>query len=906
MMRIRLAALVPFMVMLVSCGGGGGGGGGDSGSRSGALTFTLDRSSLSFAFEESTQPVEQMVTATASGTFSGTLYIGAVVEGQGIDPNIVATISGTQGLFRIRPLANLASGEYSGRVLLLACSDQQCNSRIGNTPLAVSYTVRVDPTLKLSASSVSLNAVSGSEASAQISMQLPNGVTQPTVTVEQNPTLFSVADITPTGFRIVGRSLPSNVYTGSVRVVAGARARTVVVNYTVTAPAGGERNMAATPTSLPINTTEGASSAPVRINVTPASWNPSYGARIEYFGTARDWLSPTQVDGGLDLVANAANLPSGTYSARLIVTGGPFTGEVPVSVALTVGVGLVRPADVLVPVTSETTLPQLSGSVPITVAGGPAVNWSASSSEPWLTLTRATGATGTNLTYSIDADALEDLTNGTVHEAEITIDPQPATMSPVTFTLRLDKRLAQVTGLGPYLQVSDRPLRIIARGLGFNGISDLSARIVVDGVSGTTIQRRSDNEVVITAGPQAAGTYRVRATNALSLDAAERTATVIDPMTQVAASVTTGGDGESLIYDAEHNAAYFANTSLSAVQRFAPVGLNWQMSTSVPVPALSDIGLSNDGADLITLSAVGDVFSSTTTLRFLRTSDPGLAQRAQIQRNGGLGGSTGANSLPVTNDGRLWFGGSSDFGRLVFFDPLRQAFDSIQPNLNIISGPKYYSSRDGSRLLIVPRSCCYDTPMLYMDADSVLHTNPAGVNGFAWIHGSDDGDRVLFSAHDVYDRNFAFIGDTSRLADQGYGWFSVGGLVSPDGARTYLLAYQANEFNSDIPPPTPTVYPRIYVFDSSTRMTSTTKLPLLGYFTLADYPVKRGSHDSHRVGAAISPDARTLFFAGNAKFMVVPIPDEATLSAPTIVNKLSRPNGQIGNGATIAWHLNLH
>src|SRR3546814_12316419 len=62
--------------------------------------------------------------------------------------------------------------------------------------------------LKLSATSVALDAVSGSTASAQISMQLPNGVT-PTVTVAQNPTLFSVADVTDTGFRIIGRSLRS-------------------------------------------------------------------------------------------------------------------------------------------------------------------------------------------------------------------------------------------------------------------------------------------------------------------------------------------------------------------------------------------------------------------------------------------------------------------------------------------------------------------------------------------------------------------------------------------------------------------------------------------------------------------------------------------------------------------------
>jgi hypothetical protein len=918
------------MVMLISCGGGGdsgGSGGGGGGGGSGSLTFTLDRNSLDFTFEESTTPPIQTVTATATGNFSGTLYIGAIAEGQGIDPTIVAIINGMQGTFQIRPRADLVAGQYSGRVLLLACSDPQCNNRIGNTPLPVSYTVRIDPTLKLSAYEVALNAVSGNETSTQIGVQLPIGVTEPIVTVVTNPAAFSVADITATGFRIVGRSVPSldntfnGIYSGIIRVVAGTRERTIVVNYTVTPSAGGQYFMTAAPTSLTLNTTEGARSAPVRINVTPATWNVSYGysSRIDYLNAARDWLSVAQINGGLELVANAEKLPTGTYSARLWVTGDPYSNDIPISVALTVGVGLIRPADVTVPVTSETTLPQLSGSVPITVAGGSAVNWTASSSKPWLVLTRAAGTTGTNLTYSVDVNALNELANGTVHETEITIIPEPATMSSVTFTLQVDKRLAQVIGLGPYLQLSDRPLRIIARGLGFNGINDLSARIVVEGVSGLTIQRRSDNEVLITAGPQVAGTYRVRATNALNLNAAERTTTVIDPKTQLAASVTTGGDGESLIYDAEHNVAYFANTSLSAVQRFAPVGPNWQMSTAVPVPALSSIGLSNDGTNLITLSSVGDTFSSSTvTLRFLQTNDSGLAQRAQFDRSGsgGLDGSssTGANSLPVTNDGRIWFRGSSsglDSYGPVYFDPLRQTFDRTESSFpNSFIGSLYFTARDGSRLLVTPNRCCTPRPpVLYMDADYVLHQNPAGLAQWTWIHGSDDGDRVLFDAYNVYDRNFAFIGDTTHLGDQEPGWRSVGGsgLVSPDGNRTYLLVYHSSEVYLPNPtPPSPTLYPRVYVFDSSTRMTNTTQLPLLGYFTLTDYPITRSQQGSTgRTGSAISPDGRTLFFAGNAKFMVVPIPDESTLSAPISVNQTSRPAAQIGSGATTPWRLNL-
>jgi sugar lactone lactonase YvrE len=366
---------------------------------------------------------------------------------------------------------------------------------------------------------------------------------------------------------------------------------------------------------------------------------------------------------------------------------------------------------------------------------------------------------------------------------------------------------------------------------------------------------------------------------------ASRLVTVVDPRTQVAANVATGGLGKTVIYDAEHDAVYFANTGLSAVQRFAPSGGSWIMTSSLPVPALQDIGLSNDGADLVTLSTTGSSGAFSSIVRFLRTDDPSLAERTQVTRSTGL--ASASNGLAVTNDGRIWFSGASsspDSLSFPYFDPVTQSFGNVySPTPGNVIGPSYVAPRDGSRLTIVQNRCCSPTPpVLYMEAaESIARVNPANLDNFYTAHSSDDGERLMLSNYVVYNRAFERVGDTTELAlTQTNQWFAVSGVVSPDGNRLYLTAYNDSEISQN-PPPTPTLYPRVYVFDSSTIMTNTTRLPLLGYFILNEYPTgRRADAGTYSPGSTISPDGRTLFVVGGANFMAVPLPDESTLIPP--------------------------
>jgi hypothetical protein len=110
-----------------------------------------------------------------------------------------------------------------------------------------------------------------------------------------------------------------------------------------------------------------------------------------------------------------------------------------------------------------------------------------------------------------------------------------------------------------------------------------------------------------------------------------------------------------------------------------------------------------------------------------------------------------------------------------------------------------------------------------------------------------------------------------------------------------MLAYESNEMTTV----TPQMLPRVYVFDISNPVAAGQRMPLLGYFTLPDYPTCRIFAPCLRPGITLAPDGNTLFIAGSAKLLVVPVPGENTLTA---ANKI-RP---VVSGAIVTkpWRVN--
>jgi hypothetical protein len=135
------------LVTLAACGGGGGGD--DSPAPTppnpGGFQVSVDRTSVSFEFDQGTlpNPFEQVLNATWTGTPPAQVFVGATIAGTGLLPTIPIDIGATSATISLRASANLVGGTYTGTVNLLVCADALCNQRIGGTPIVVNYTINV-------------------------------------------------------------------------------------------------------------------------------------------------------------------------------------------------------------------------------------------------------------------------------------------------------------------------------------------------------------------------------------------------------------------------------------------------------------------------------------------------------------------------------------------------------------------------------------------------------------------------------------------------------------------------------------------------------------------------------------------------------------------------------------------
>ncbi len=875
------------LLVTLAVAGCGGGGGGDS---SPPFTVTLNRSTVELTMLYGTAPPTIQVIATGSGTLPSTLYVAAHVEGVGIDPAIVGVFAGTQGTFTLQAAPGLEPGTYTGRVLLLACSDSACATRIGGTPLPVSYRVVVQPTLRATPAAVSKSVVGGGTAQQRVRVGLPADVSS--FSLSGTDALAWVRTRID-GSDIVLDFLPwrSGTYGGSFDIVAGGNRIPVVLSYAVLPPAGGERDLGVEPAALSLSSTEGALGAARALTVTPASWaggvQPAVSVRYPE-GQPNGWLQVTAGSGGVSVVPDARALGQGAYTATLVFTPDAPAGTVLVPVALSVGPGLVRPADVPVRLFAETAPTALEGRAAVQVAQGPDVAWTASSSQPWLRLTTASGTTGSSsVAWVVDSTGLAALANFEDHVATITLRAASAVYTPVSFDVRVEKRLPEVRVLGPATVVSGRPTTLTVRGRGFLAVADPAARFTAGGLAVSGLTRVSDTELQLQLNPTAAGSAGLRVDNALGLPPATATLTVVPPRRYAYANVASGGAKRALVVDAARQAVYAVNVEGESLVRYRYDGSRW-VADSAGVPSILDAGLSPDGEHLIVTATPGRIRlleAATLTTVFTLDVPGGLARDLTYV---GYGVST-------TNDGMSWLPtGSTGFNELIRFDHATRTLlpRPLQPELltTFYGGPWSMVSRDGGTLAVVQSGSVTPSPpaLVWRSRDPLLRTTGADLSFFYEASWADDGSRVLIDGLEVRDGNFGLVGRTRLDGLSGGPWVSMLGVLSPDGRRAYVLGYTDASLSGG------GGLPRVFVFDSSTASATSTALPLLGHIDLAHFPGCRsfGTSDcpTVRPRMAISPDGQTLFFAGNERFIVLPVPDALGSSGAAAAAR-ARPAG---------------
>lgn len=868
--RFALGSLL--LCTLLACGGGGGGssdgsqGATPSNVDANGFSVTLDKSSISFTYQEDAPYASpEVINATPHGPLPKQLYVLATVEGQGISSYIPATFTTSGAQFRISP-QSLPAGRYQGRVLLYACSDAQCANPIGGTPIPVAYVVNVLKGLK-AAPRINLNAISGQTAAGNVAVQLPDGASTFTARVTQGADWLTAG--TPDGatLPISAGSLRSGTYYGSIELTSNGQIITVLVVYDVLPPSGGDHDLLTSPSSLTFGAVENTQTPPQALAIALPTWG---GERkdlqysVQYNGLMKDWLTVTATDTGLSVTASATQLSRGTYTAAVLVSHPSSQASLSIPVAFTVGASMIKPADLSLAASQNTTASSLQGAVAINLLDGTPITWSATSGAAWLKLTRTSGQTGTSIQYAVDIGQLAQVPNYSDIKTTVTVTPSLSHVTPVSFDVTLHKQLAEAQFVGPYLIMAGKPQTVRLRGRGFDGIpASLSAYVDADGLQPTSIKRTNDTQIVLQLPALTAGSYKLSVKNDLNLPADTVNLRVVAPTAFTYGAYPTSGHPYWMVYDAWRKSAFFLNKEAERVQRYQFDGQTWT-GTSVSMAAVSNLGMSPDGDSLITITSKGKVsLLSPNTLDTLFQLDApyGSGETFTYFRLG----------IPSTNDGRSWMTLGSGWNNLAYFDHRSKTIQILNPAIStsFYSGPWMISSRDGERMIVVQSAAISpQPPMLYMDAtDGVLHENPTNLTFAFGLSLSDTGDRLALDGYEVRDAAFGVIG---RLATPESNYSPMGSLVSPDGNRTYVLAYPyESTYQAD-----PVKKPRIYVFDSSVAPVNSLYLPVLGYFDLQHYPSCHVSisDDGCSVRMAPAPDGNTLFIVGNQNFIVAPIP----------------------------------
>ncbi|WP_166454932.1 PD40 domain-containing protein [Duganella aquatilis] len=798
------------------------------------------------------------------GTGSGnnvptTAYFGGEDMGTAID-HVEARISGTQAQFFVYPKMQLAAGEYTGTLKLSMCADRQCSEHFKGSPVNVAYTVSVGKGLKVTPGSVDLSSLTGASASVPVAVQLPGGVSS--FSAATSAAWLQVANITSSGMTIIAGAKGPGLYNGLVTVSAGSRTVTVPVTYRVTADPSSVSSITPDRASLDFSAPTGYASSGQQLKVTLPNWAQGLSTSVQYRTGDAGWLVVTPGAGGaVSVVASAANLRPGAYRADLVLSGG--TELAPVSVPVTLNV---LAADWSVTGTSTLTVDAASttstmgGQISIDVPNLPVQGWQASSNATWLQLSRSSGSLRTDkLGVSVNVAQMLKLANFHTYTADITLSLASGKTAGTKFTVTLDKRLPELSYISPHTRLSGEAGNYIVRGRGFDAITNLNQVLQVKGATPAQIVRVNDTQFELSL-PAAQGDATVALSNTLGASSGSVTLKTVSQPAFTYAAVAAQGNKGGLVFDPERQALFTVNKTLGSLMRFSKSGNNWNVS-SAPVSSVDEVAISPDGKSLIV----------TVTSGQIKLFDPATLTEQGSFKAGGVYGET-LNSLPrmaVRNDGKVLFSGASgvqdDGGYMPYFDLVSRSFGNI-------GGAYVFGwasvSGDGSHINIV-QSASYTPlpPIVSLDGrDQVAKPAPSGLGHWFESAQSLRGERFAEGTYKVWDHDFNVIGKVA-IPDSTY--FGRTPVFSPDGKRLYVMAYDSNGLYVGS-----TSKPRVYVFDSSTRMVTSTDLPLLGYFELADYPtcaVSSYECDTRALGT-ISPDGKTLFFLGDARLIVAPIP----------------------------------
>lgn len=848
------------LLLLAACGGGGGGGS-SAPDLSTASGLTVGPASLSFtAVQNGAIPPTQSVQITIS-------HPNAALIGLGFPPGTVPPTWLDQSPSRFTGASNnwtfvaailstsLAPGTYTTTIRTAIADANQNILAYRDVPL--SYTIQLPVGLVANPQSLTFSQLQGDAAPAMQTLGISDAANA------SYPWNASVVYQSGSGWLNVngagsasGATLPTSLsisinpsgalgtLNAVVRVTGNGNTLDVPVSYTVSEP-----QLTRSPAQLTFNASS-QGTTPVNQDVTLSTQGNlpvNYATSVSYGAGANGWLTvPANgtAPGTVGVGVGTTNLAVGAYTATLTFT----TATQVVSVAITYVVAAssltFNPPSVAFTIDTASLPAALSQSVSIGATGA-ALSWTAASSQPWVTVSPTSGASGTSVTVGLDPAQLDTLDPG-ARSATVTFSYTPpgggATSAPLSVSLNL--LIPKVTSVNPYVATSSTSQEVILRGLGFNGAAGAAVSFDGNAVSSYTVV--SDTELRVTHPSLAAGSYRVSIANQLGNPSIVRsTANLVVVNAPVHTATTLSYPDANpksplnIVYDAERQALLIgvglpiAGAANGSIYRYAYSGSAWSVTPATQaVSEFRDLALSLDGKTLIAATNSSARQFDAVTLA------PGISTDVTLFTLRFL------SQLALANDGYAVFTtgiNGSGFTETYRYSVADGVFSTSIASL-YFAAPG--ASADGSRALLVQGGVSPAQPAYQYDASTgaLSATGLASQANFPRPVLDRRATRILVGGASVYDSSLQKLGNIPSA-------FTV--VLSPNGSRAYTSSgtvLRAYDLSGTLASPSTDVFPEI---GTGTTLPSD---PGLG-----------------RV-MTVSPDGGTLFIAGDLGIVVVPAP----------------------------------
>jgi hypothetical protein len=421
---LRLVAVGFSLSLVFAAGCGGGGGGSDAGSGGDAAafnaTFSVASANVS-GVEGSAQPLH--LTATINNASGSDLYL-VVDYDTAVVLDVQGKVSGNSLDLTVTLRGDATVGTHASELVLHACLDEACTKEPAGSPVRLPLQYVVKPNIQVPAT-LALSRT-GSETA-------PTRALTVVVPAEAGTLVMSVANSRPDAVAVTfdgnqlsvqTRQVAAGSYPAKVTLssLSDPRyTRTIDIQYTVLAPAGGEHALSVADPARTIVVEQGRGSVQ-RLVVMRPTWSSDFDPPTiddpNHIMTLVD-LGNDQYDARLDSTGLAVGL---SPSATIVFSAGPTGGRSVVRLTLSVTAAFYPDAAPTRLLTVTSTLADLDWTSRVLTFDGVAANWSAVSQSPWVHLQRANGRTGVDaLQFTVDPAALSS-TDPLIFPVQLSID----------------------------------------------------------------------------------------------------------------------------------------------------------------------------------------------------------------------------------------------------------------------------------------------------------------------------------------------------------------------------------------------------------------------------------------------------------------------------------------------------